>query len=121
MPEPEPKAGHAAIEVKAFGLNHAELHMRKKGVGPDRRRQRHQRCRHREILPWWRVSDRHRWPPRRAGWYLVAQEDRMIIHENQRFDGPEVEGSATRSSRRSRTDCDRTGRRRGHHPRGDSK
>jgi NADPH:quinone reductase-like Zn-dependent oxidoreductase len=27
--EPEPKAGHAVIEVKAFGLNHAELHMRK--------------------------------------------------------------------------------------------
>ena len=29
VPEPEPKAGHAVIEVKAFGLNHAELHMRK--------------------------------------------------------------------------------------------
>ena len=29
MPEPEPKSGHAVIEVKAFGLNHAELHMRK--------------------------------------------------------------------------------------------
>jgi len=29
MPEPEPKAGHAVIQVKAFGLNHAELHMRK--------------------------------------------------------------------------------------------
>jgi NADPH:quinone reductase-like Zn-dependent oxidoreductase len=29
MPEPEPKAGHAVIEVKAFGLNHAELHTRK--------------------------------------------------------------------------------------------
>jgi NADPH2:quinone reductase len=29
MPEPEPKAGYAVIEVKAFGLNHAELHMRK--------------------------------------------------------------------------------------------
>jgi NADPH:quinone reductase-like Zn-dependent oxidoreductase len=27
--EPEPKLGHAVIEVKAFGLNHAELHMRK--------------------------------------------------------------------------------------------
>ena len=25
---PEPKAGHAVIEVKAFGLNHAEMHMR---------------------------------------------------------------------------------------------
>src|SRR3974390_3356690 len=28
LPEPEPKVGHAVIEVKAFGLNHAELHMR---------------------------------------------------------------------------------------------
>src|ERR1700748_260061 len=29
IPEPDPKDGHAVIEVKAFGLNHAELHMRK--------------------------------------------------------------------------------------------
>jgi NADPH:quinone reductase len=29
IPEPQPKAGHAVIQVKAFGLNHAELHMRK--------------------------------------------------------------------------------------------
>jgi NADPH:quinone reductase-like Zn-dependent oxidoreductase len=29
IPEPEPKEGHAVIEVKAFGLNQAELHMRK--------------------------------------------------------------------------------------------
>ena len=29
MPAPEPKEGHVVIEVKAFGLNHAELHMRK--------------------------------------------------------------------------------------------
>ena len=29
FPEPEPKAGHAVIEVKAFGINHAEMHMRK--------------------------------------------------------------------------------------------
>ena len=29
MPEPEPKDGYAVIQVKAFGLNHAELHMRK--------------------------------------------------------------------------------------------
>jgi NADPH:quinone reductase len=28
IPEPEPKNGHAVIKVKAFGLNHAELHMR---------------------------------------------------------------------------------------------
>ncbi len=29
IPEPEPKVGHAVIEVKAFGINHAEMHMRK--------------------------------------------------------------------------------------------
>jgi NADPH:quinone reductase-like Zn-dependent oxidoreductase len=29
MPEPEPKQGHAVIQVKAFGINHAETHMRK--------------------------------------------------------------------------------------------
>jgi NADPH:quinone reductase len=29
MPEPEPKQGHVVIEIKAFGLNSAELHMRK--------------------------------------------------------------------------------------------
>jgi NADPH:quinone reductase-like Zn-dependent oxidoreductase len=29
MPEPEARAGHAVIQVKAFGINHAEMHMRK--------------------------------------------------------------------------------------------
>jgi NADPH:quinone reductase-like Zn-dependent oxidoreductase len=29
LPEPEPMAGQVVIEVKAFGLNHAELHMRR--------------------------------------------------------------------------------------------
>ena len=29
MPEPEPKPGHVVIEIKAFGINHAEMHMRK--------------------------------------------------------------------------------------------
>jgi NADPH:quinone reductase-like Zn-dependent oxidoreductase len=29
IPEPEPRAGHAVIQVKAFGINHAETHMRK--------------------------------------------------------------------------------------------
>jgi NADPH:quinone reductase-like Zn-dependent oxidoreductase len=28
-PEPEPKPGHVVIQVKAFGINHAEIHMRK--------------------------------------------------------------------------------------------
>jgi NADPH2:quinone reductase len=27
--EPEPKAGHVVIQVKAFGINHAEMHMRR--------------------------------------------------------------------------------------------
>ena len=29
LPDPEPKPGHVVIEVKAFGINHAETHMRK--------------------------------------------------------------------------------------------
>lgn len=29
IPEPEPKPGYAVIQVKAFGINHAEMHMRK--------------------------------------------------------------------------------------------
>ncbi len=29
IPEPEPKAGHVVIQIKAFGLNHAETHMRR--------------------------------------------------------------------------------------------
>jgi NADPH:quinone reductase-like Zn-dependent oxidoreductase len=28
-PEPEPLAGHVVIEIKAFGVNHAEMHMRR--------------------------------------------------------------------------------------------
>jgi NADPH:quinone reductase len=29
LPEPESKAGHVVIEIKAFGINHAEMHMRR--------------------------------------------------------------------------------------------
>ena len=29
IPEPEPKAGHVVIHIKAFGINHAEMHMRR--------------------------------------------------------------------------------------------
>jgi NADPH:quinone reductase len=29
IPEPEPMTGHAVIQVKAFGINHAEMHMRR--------------------------------------------------------------------------------------------
>ena len=28
IPEPEPKLGHVVIEIKGFGVNHAEMHMR---------------------------------------------------------------------------------------------
>ena len=37
IPEPEPKAGHVVIQIEAFGLNHAELHMRE-ASGPKPRR-----------------------------------------------------------------------------------
>jgi len=33
IPEPEPLAGHVVIEVKAFGLNHAEIYFRSGGWG----------------------------------------------------------------------------------------
>lgn len=29
IPEPEPRAGHVVIQIKAFGINHAEMHMRR--------------------------------------------------------------------------------------------
>jgi NADPH2:quinone reductase len=29
IPEPEPKAGYVVIQIKAFGINHAEIHMRR--------------------------------------------------------------------------------------------
>ena len=29
IPEPEPEAGHVVIKIKAFGINHAEMHMRR--------------------------------------------------------------------------------------------
>ena len=29
LPEPQPEPGHVVIEVKAFGINHAETHTRK--------------------------------------------------------------------------------------------
>src|SRR5262245_36638637 len=29
LPDPEPKPGHVVIEIKAFGINHAEMHMRR--------------------------------------------------------------------------------------------
>src|SRR5277367_4527203 len=29
LPEPPPLSGHVVIEIKAFGINHAEMHMRR--------------------------------------------------------------------------------------------
>src|SRR5947208_4445888 len=29
IPEPAPKAGHVVIKINAFGINHAEMHMRR--------------------------------------------------------------------------------------------
>ena len=29
IPDPEPKAGHVVIQIKGFGINHAEMHMRR--------------------------------------------------------------------------------------------
>src|SRR5499433_333803 len=29
IPDPEPMTGHVIIEIKAFGINHAEMHMRR--------------------------------------------------------------------------------------------
>ena len=29
LPEPEPRAGQVVIQIKAFGINHAEMHMRR--------------------------------------------------------------------------------------------
>src|SRR6202789_3231984 len=29
IPEPDPKDDHVVIEIKAFGINHAEMHMRR--------------------------------------------------------------------------------------------
>jgi NADPH:quinone reductase-like Zn-dependent oxidoreductase len=58
LPDPEPKPGHVVIQVKAFGINHAEMHMRRGGVGRSRRGQRHRVRRPRQILPWRRISGR---------------------------------------------------------------
>jgi len=29
LPEPEPRPGYVVIEIRAFGINHAEMHMRR--------------------------------------------------------------------------------------------
>ena len=46
--EPEPKSGHAVIQVKAFGINHAEMRMRRSEWADFR--QRHRVYGHRQVL-----------------------------------------------------------------------
>ena len=33
IPEPEPEPGKVVIQIKAFGINHAEMHMRRGRMG----------------------------------------------------------------------------------------
>ena len=62
--------------------------------------------------------DRPLWKDRPT-WYLVAEQDRMIVHENQRFMAERMKARVRVASRRSHADRNRAVRRRGHHPRGD--
>ena len=58
IPEPEPKAGHVVIEIKAFGINHAEMHMRRGEWAETADSQRHRVRRPGEVLPRRRVPGR---------------------------------------------------------------
>ena len=54
----------------------------------------------------------------RPTWFLVAEQDRMIVQDNQRFMAERM-GARTFPPRRSHADRDRTRRRLGRAPRGD--
>jgi hypothetical protein len=41
IPEPEPSAGHVFIQVKAFGIHRAEMHLRRREWAEAAPRQRH--------------------------------------------------------------------------------
>ena len=143
IPEPELRAGHAVIQVKAFGIKHAEMHMRKGewaeiadvsgiecvgvvkscpggefavgtkvaalmgGLGrtingsyaeytrapvanvaaiPETEELAVLAAVQRPISPACITVpvDRPLWKDRPT-WFLVAEQDRMIVHENQRF------------------------------------
>src|SRR5262249_414253 len=56
-PEPEPMLGQVVIEIKAFGLNHAEVYMRR-GEWAEAAKDRHRVRGAGEILPWRRVPNR---------------------------------------------------------------
>ena len=60
IPEPEPKAGHVVIEIKAFGINHAEMHMRRGEWAEAARGQRHRMRRHREVVSGRRIPGRRK-------------------------------------------------------------
>jgi hypothetical protein len=51
IPEPEPKDGHVVIQIKWFGLNHAELHMRQGNWAEIADVRRHRVRRDRQVLP----------------------------------------------------------------------
>ena len=55
----------------------------------------------------------------RPAWFLVAEQDRMIVQDNQRFMAGAHAGPGPFARRRSRTDRDRPGRRLGRARRGD--
>ena len=55
----------------------------------------------------------------RPTWFLVAEQDRMIIEENQRFMAQRMKARVRFHAVDHAPNCDRAGRRRGHHPRGD--
>ena len=58
IPEPEPLEGHVVIEIKAFGINHAEMHMRR-GEWAEAARVSGIECvGHREVVSGRRVSGR---------------------------------------------------------------
>jgi NADPH:quinone reductase len=41
IPKPQPKARHVVIEIKAFGVNRAEMHLRRSECRPG---ERHRMC-----------------------------------------------------------------------------
>ena len=51
LPDPEPRPSYVVIEVKAFGINHAENARAQRRVGRSRGGQRHRVRGHREGLP----------------------------------------------------------------------
>jgi NADPH:quinone reductase-like Zn-dependent oxidoreductase len=53
--DPEPKPGHVVIQVKAFGINYAEMHMRR-GEWAEAAEDRHRVRWYRQVLPRRRIQ-----------------------------------------------------------------